>query len=423
MKTTKKQIIIIGGGFAGLTLIKKADRKQYDILLIDEHNYHAFPPLFYQVASSGLEPASICFPFRKEIRKMGQVRFHLGRLLKIDPEKHIVETTAGSFYYDILVLANGCKTNFFGNTALETKTFSLKSTPQAIALRNQILEALENATVCTNPASRSAMLTFVVIGGGPTGVEIAGALGEMKKYILSREYPEISPREVQVILAEGSERLLQTMSPVASAKAQTYLGQLEVTVRLKTLLSEYDGEKITFKDGSELPAYTVIWTAGIVGEKIQGLPDTLFSKSGRILTDVYNRVEGVNDIYAIGDIAQIITPAYPKGHPQLAQVAIQQAKNLARNLKSGQTPRPFRYKDKGSMATIGRNRAVVDLPHTRFQGRLAWFVWMFVHLLSLLGMKNKIFTFLNWVWSYFTYDASLRLLIRTAPQKTRTPAC
>lgn len=411
---TKQQVIIVGGGFAGLNLVKELDKNKYQITLIDRNNYHSFPPLFYQVASSGLEPASVSFPFRKEFRKMKSVRFCMGELQNVNAAEKYIDTTAGRFSYDHLVLSAGCTSNFFGKDYLADYVYTLKSTSESISLRNQVLAALETASTCTDAENRLAWLNFVVVGGGPTGVEVAGALGEMKKYILPREYPDLDPSEVHVILSEGSDRLLRTMSAESSKKALLYLQQLEVEVQLCSVLSEYDGKHILLADGSQLNARTVIWTAGITGEKIPGINREIVSRSGRLLTDQYNQVSGYDHIYALGDLSYMVTPEYPQGHPQLAQVAIQQAKTLAGNLNAGVFTRPFVYKDKGSMATVGRNRAVVDLPYAHFQGKMAWFVWMFVHLLSLLGMKNKLFTFINWVWNYFTYDVSLRLLIRPA---------
>lgn len=410
----KQQVVIVGGGFAGLNLIKHLDKTIYDIILIDKNNYHTFPPLFYQIASSGLEPASICFPFRQEVQKLTNVRYCMAELLSIHDNENFITTTAGEIEYDYLVIATGTTNNFFGNNDLEDHVYTMKSTSEAISLRNQILASLEKAATCVDKDIREASLCFVVIGAGPTGVEVAGALGEMKKFILAKEYPDIDKDEVRVVLVEGSDRLLRTMSSKASEKSLLYLKQLEVEVQLNKTLTHYDGEIVTFNDGSSLNSNTVIWTAGVTGEKIKGFDAEIINRSGRLYTDDFNRVKKYTNIFAIGDISCIMSEKYPQGHPQVAQVAIQQAHNLAHNLNSIKNRRPFIYNDKGSMATIGRNRAVVDLPHMRFQGRIAWLVWMFVHLLSILGMKNKIFTFTNWVWNYFTYNASLRLLIKPA---------
>lgn len=413
MKTkNRQQIVVIGGGFAGMNIVKHLNSKIYDVILIDKNNFHAFPPLFYQIASSGLEPGSICFPFRQEFRKHPHVHFWMGELISINADAHIVKTSTGNIGYDYLIIATGATTNFFGNNQLEKWVYTLKSTSDAIGLRNQVLSRLEYASTCFDETKRKAMLCFVVIGGGPTGVEVAGALGEMKKFILPREYPDIDIDDVRVILAEGSDRLLRTMSKHSSEKAQTYLQQLDVEVLLNKILSSYDGKNAIFSDSEILTSQTVVWTAGIIGEKIKGIPDEVFNRQGRLITNDYNLVNGFNDIFAIGDICCITSKEYPNGHPQVAQVAIQQAHNVAYNLNKLHHHRPFVYNDKGSMATIGRNRAVVDLPYSHFQGRLAWMIWMFVHLLSMLGMKNKLITFINWVWNYFTYNTSLRLYIR-----------
>lgn len=410
--TAKQQIVIIGGGFAGINLIKKIDTHLYDITLIDQNNFHAFPPLFYQIASSGLEPAAICFPFRQELRKLKQVRFHMGNAKSVDTKEQTVTTDSGILHYDYLIIATGTTNNFFNINNLQESVFTLKSTAEAIRVRNEVLNNLELASTCSDPELKKSLLCFAVVGGGPTGVEIAGALGEMKKYILQREYPELKKEDVRVIIIEGTDKLLRTMSPIASEKARTYLQQLEVEIKLNKSLVSYDKEVLQFNDGETLACRTVIWTAGVTGVLIDGLPKEVIGRGNRILTDEYNRIKGYDNIFALGDIALMITEACPSGHPQLAQVAIQQGRLLAKHLNNRKFDTPFIYNDMGSMATIGRNRAVADFTHMHMYGRPAWFMWMFVHLISLLGMKNKIFVLLNWTWNYFTYNASLRLLIR-----------
>lgn len=407
-----KHIVIVGGGFAGFLLSKHVDHKQYRVTLVDRKNFHAFPPLFYQIASSGLEPAAICFPFRKELRKLRHVRFRMGEALSVDTQQHILRTNTGDIEYDYLVLATGTTNNFFNMPELRERVYTLKSTAEAIRLRNEILFSLERAGTCPDPEKRRTLLCFTVVGGGPTGVEIAGALGEMKKYILAREYPEIDPCDMRVVIVEGANCLLQNMSPEASTKAKQYLEQLEVEVITGHTMKSFDGTYVDFDNGAQIKCHTLIWTAGITGEPLQGIPESSIGRGKRIITDEFNRVKGCKNIFAIGDIALLSEKNYPNGHPQVAQVAIQQSELLAKNLNENRFETPFRYKDKGSMATIGRNRAVADLPHIKLYGRPAWFTWMGVHLVSILGMKNKIITLLNWCWYYFTYNATLRLLIR-----------
>lgn len=407
-----KHIVIVGGGFAGFLLSKHVDHKQYRVTLVDRKNFHAFPPLFYQIASSGLEPAAICFPFRKELRKLRHVRFRMGEALSIDTQQQILRTNTGDIEYDYLVLATGTTNNFFNMPELRERVYTLKSTAEAIRLRNEILFSLERAGTCSDPEKRRTLLCFTVVGGGPTGVEIAGALGEMKKYILAREYPEINPCDMRVVIVEGANRLLQNMSPEASVKARQYLEQLEVEVITGHTMKSFDGTYVDFDNGAQIKCHTLIWTAGITGEPLQGIPESSIGRGKRIITDEFNRVKGCKNIFAIGDIALLSEKNYPNGHPQVAQVAIQQSELLAKNLNKNRFETPFRYKDKGNMATIGRNRAVADLPYIKLYGRPAWFTWMGVHLVSILGMKNKIITLLNWCWYYFTYNATLRLLIR-----------
>ena len=412
----KEKVVIIGGGFAGLNLIKKLDKSKFDVLLIDGNNYHSFPPLFYQVASSGLDPSSICFPMRREMRK-GKVRgarYQMGEVSKIDTFSQTVTTQYESVHYDKLIIAAGTTNNFFSSPDLYKRVFTLKSTTEALRCRNEILDRLERASITRDIAKRRRLLSFVVIGGGPTGVEIAGAIGEMKRYVLPREYPELKQEEVQVTLIEGSDRLLRTMSADASREAASYLSDLMVDVRLGLTMKSYEDNIATLSDGSEIYTEMLIWTAGVTGVpiKMEG-SDIERGRGQRYIVDRYNRVKGLDSVYAVGDIAIVEgDPTYPDGHPQLAQVAIQQARNLAANLNSDNFDREFEYRDKGSMATIGRNHAVADLKGMHLYGRVAWFAWMFVHLVTLLGMRNKLTVLINWIWAYFSYSSSLRLLIR-----------
>lgn len=412
---TKKRIVVIGGGFAGLSFIKNIDTRQWEVHLVDRNNYHSFPPLFYQLASGGLDAGSICFALRRELRshKAKGVIYHMGTVHTIDTDRKIVVTRAEQIPYDTLVIAAGTTNNFFGNEDLKLSVHTLKSIPEAIRCRNDIIARLERAAITYDAAKRRQMLTFAIIGGGPTGVEIAGALGEMKRFVLPREYPSINNDEFSVTLIEGSDRLLGAMSPLSSAKVLDDLKNLMVNVRLQTSVKAFDGSTLTFADGSEMKSNMVIWTAGITGEQFDfvGKKPTM-ARGNRFVVDDFSRVVGLEDVYAIGDIAGSETPEYPHGYPQVAQVAIQAARNLARNLSSRSPSRPFVYNDKGTMATVGRNRAVVELPHLRLSGRIAWLVWMGVHLMSLLGMRNKITVFVTWVWAYFTYSSSVRLLLR-----------
>lgn len=415
----KKKLIIIGGGFAGLNLVKKVDKKIWDVVIIDRNNYHSFPPLFYQVASSGLEPASICFPLRRELigRRYQGAEYHMGSVSTIDAGAHTVSTQFETLPYDALVIAAGTTNNFFGIADLEKHVFTLKSTPEAIRCRNEVLDRLERASLCNDAIRRRSLLTFVVVGGGPAGVEIAGALGEMKRFIIKREYPSINPDEVRVILVEGSDALLRAMGPKSSADALKGLGQLCVDVQLNKTMKSYTDRVLTFTDGSEIHTDTVIWTAGVTGVTfdIKGT-DVAPGHGNRWVVDEYHRVVGTNGIYAIGDIALMPTAEYPHGHPQVAQAALQQGANLARNLNHPERhPAPFTYHDKGSMATIGRNRAVVDIGKMHLSGRTAWWAWLLVHLMSILGMRNRAVVLINWMWNYWTFSTGLRLLMR--PQR------
>lgn len=415
MQTAKPRLVIIGGGFGGLNLAKYVDKKKWDVLLIDKNNYHSFAPLFYQVASSSLEPAGITFPLRREMRKgrMRGCRFTMGEVRTIDVQNKTVATDHEVIPYDSLVIAAGATNNFFGIPGLHERVFTIKSADESIRTRNAILSRLERACHCSDPGLRKSLLTFAVIGGGPTGVEIAGALGEMKRWIISREYPDIDPSEVRVILCEGTDRLLRTMTEKSSADALKALGELMVEVHLGKTMKSYDGNLITFADGDTITARTLIWTAGITSNSftLSGT-DITPGPGGRFAVDEYNRVEGLSDVYAIGDICCHTDELYPRGCPQLAQPAIQQGRTLARNLNRGAFTEPFSYKDKGSMATIGRNRAVVDMGKVHFSGWMAWMAWLIVHLVTLLGMRNKLVVLINWIWGYFGFTTSLRLILK-----------
>ena len=418
-----KRIVVVGGGFAGLNFVKHIDLDRYSVTLIDKHNFHCFPPLFYQVASAGLDPASICFPLRRELRKLHSrnVMFNMGEVKEIDMARKRVVTNEESVDYDVLVIAAGTSNNFFNMPQLEKSVYTLKSTSQALRYRNDILDLLEKAALVKDEEVQRRMLDFVVVGGGPTGVEIAGAIGEMKRYVLPREYPTIPQENLSITLIEGSDKLLGAMSETSSRQALRDLDSLMVKVRLGAVMKGYEGGMVTLLSGEELPARMVIWTAGVTGVRfdIIGCATDVVGHGNRFMTDCFCRVKGFDNVYALGDIALMDgDPAYPKGHPQLAQVAIQQGRLVARNLNAAASgngtssaPKAFRYKDKGAMATIGRNRAVVDMKHAHLTGFMAWLAWMFVHLISLLGMRNKITVLINWIWAYFNYSTSLRLLI------------
>jgi NADH dehydrogenase len=414
-ETDQPRIVIVGGGFAGLALARQLAGKPYQVVLIDRNNYHQFQPLFYQVAMAGLEPSSIVFPFRKLFQDYSNVYIRVTEVSSIETENRRLITPLGIVNYDILVIATGAETNFFGNAKLAQLAIPMKSVSEALYLRNAILDDYEKALTCPDEEERQGYLDIVIVGGGPTGVEVAGSLAEMKQYILPKDYPELNVSEIDIHLIQGSGELLTGMSSAASQKALAFLKELGVHVKLNTIVVDYDGEKVSMNDGTTLRARKVIWAAGVTGAPLPGLPQAARGPAGRIRVDHFHKVQELEQVYAIGDIAYMEEEAYTKGHPQLAQAAMQQAANLAANLlrqKAGKSLRPFKYRNLGAMATIGRHRAVVDLPRFQFQGAFAWLVWLLVHLFQILGVKNKVFVFFNWVWNYLTYDQSLRLIIR-----------
>lgn len=406
-----QHIVIIGGGFAGLNLAKELDKNKFRVTILDKNNFHSFPPLFYQIASSGLEPSSISFPFRREMRRLKNTNYHFGEVLEIDSKNSTVRTQFETIKYDQLVIASGTTNNFFTQPELKEKVHTLKSTAEAIRLRNEILDRLERACITTDRERRRQLLSFVVVGGGPSGVEVAGALGEMKRYILNKEYPEIDIDDVRVILIEGTDRFLRTMSERASHDAKVYLGHLMIETRLNCMMKSYENNVLHLSTGEEIYCETLIWTAGITGNKINGISDDSITRGNRYIVDSNCKIKGYDNIHALGDIAYLEDESHPNGYPQVAQVAIQQAKHLAKQLNTG-ADTAFKYVDKGSMATIGRNRAVCDLKFAYLYGRPAWATWMFIHLISILGMRNKVNVLINWVWAYLFYTTSLRLLIR-----------
>jgi len=413
-QTIKQKIIVIGGGFAGVQLIKNLDDKLFDILLIDKINHHQFQPLFYQVAASQLEPASISFPLRNIFKYKKSLQIRLAEVSSINTAENRIETTIGPFSYDLLVIAVGCTTNFFGNEAIKANSFTLKTTNDAIEIRNHILQTFEDI-ISAEENDKEALLNLTIVGAGPTGVELAGAFAEIKKNILPKDYPGINFAQFNINLIEGSKDTLNSMSELAKKTSRKYLQGMGVNIITETFVKNYDGNTLELSNGNTIKSKTVIWAAGVIGNKINGLPTTAMKQGNRIAVNRTNLVEGTQNIYAIGDIALMETPQYPKGHPQLANVAINQAKNLAKNLKrqkSNTLPKEFEYTDLGSMATIGRNKAVVDLPFYNFKGYFAWLVWMFLHLMLILSVRNKLIIFINWVWAYFTKDTSLRLILK-----------
>ncbi len=419
---TQPRIVIVGGGFAGLNLADKMSKLNYQVVLIDKNNFHQFQPLFYQVAMAGLETSSILFPLRKLFQKRKNVFIRVTTVTKVDTDQKRIHTSLGGLDYDHLVIAIGADTNFFGNEQIARKAFPMKTVGEALTLRNKIFSDYERAITTTDNEERQGLIDIVIVGGGPTGVEVAGALAEMKKYILPKDYPELDCKEIDIYLIQGGNCLLKGMSKEASQKSEDFLKKLDVIIKLNSRVEDFDGKVVYIKGGEKIRANKVIWAAGIKGNTIKGLPEDSIVWGGRIQVDRENRVAGLDEVYAIGDIAYMEEPDYPKGHPQVAQVAIQQAKNLANNFKlftKGKPAKPFKYKNLGSMATIGRNRAVVDLPRLKFQGFFAWIIWLFVHLFSLIGMKNRLFVFINWVWNYFTYDQSLRLIIHSKNRDVR----
>lgn len=411
----RKKIVVIGGGFAGINFVKLIDKRKYKVTLVDRNNYHSFPPLFYQIASSGLDPDSICFPFRREFHK-GKAKgaeYRMGDVSRIDMTHRTVVTQFESIAFDYLVIATGTTNNFFGNSQLIERVYTIKSTAQAMRARDEILDRLERASICNDREMRRKLLSFTVVGGGPAGVEIAGALGEMKKYILKRNYPSIPPEDVKITLMEGSGRLLGAMSEKSQTDSARYLQQLMVDVCLGHIMKDFRDNIVTLDNGEKFYSGMLIWTAGVTGTPIPfDSEDISPVHGGRFQVDAFNRVEGLdNTVFAIGDICIMQTDNYPNGHPQLAQVAIQQGRNLAKNLNAGEFEHQFVYHDKGTMATVGRNRAVADVGKTHLSGFIAWLAWMFVHLMSILGMRNKINVLINWIWNYCSYATSLRILL------------
>lgn len=410
------RVVIAGGGFGGLKLAQELDSRHFQVILIDHHNYHQFPPLIYQVASSGLEPSSIAFPFRSALRKKTGFVFRLAEVQGVAPERNLLLTSVGEVKYDYLILACGGTTNFFGNDQIARHSLPMKTLYESMNLRNVLLQNIEKALVSDDEERRNALLTVAIVGGGPSGVEIAGALAEMKRYVLPKDYPYLDSSLFRIHLLDASPRLLQAMSERSSETAARGLREMGVEIHTGTMVSDYDGKTLRLSDGSEMKTRTVIWVSGIVANAVEGIQAEALGRGRRILVDEHNEVKGLTNVFAIGDQCLMTADAnYPNGHPQLAQVAIQQARLLARNLRARQEGKPlspFHYKDLGSMATIGRNRAVAEIRGAKWGGFTAWMLWLVVHLRSILSVRNKVIVLLNWIWNYVTYDRSLRLILK-----------
>lgn len=415
-RTDKKRIVIVGGGLGGLELAFKLVDDDYQVVLVDKNNYHQFPPLIYQVASGGLEPSSISFPFRRLFQGKKDFFFRMAKVESVNTDKKTIKTTVGEIDYDYLVMAFGAKTNFFGNKDIEATTLPMKSVSEAMRLRNTILRNLELALTEEDPARKQALMNIVVVGGGASGVEIAGAVAEMKKNIIARDYPDLDSSQMHIYLVNAVDRLLSAMDPVSSKRAERDLKEFHVHIRQPQFATEYKDGILKTSAGLEIPTQTVIWVSGICANTVEGFPAESIGHAGRFLTDRFCRVKGVKDVYAIGDVSLVEgDEEYPLGHPQLAQVAMQQAKTVAKNFKAmskGKELKPFKYKNLGVMATIGRNHAVAEISGKKFGGFPAWALWLVVHLRSILGVKNKTFILLNWVWNYINYKQSLRLILK-----------
>jgi NADH dehydrogenase len=413
------KVVIVGAGFAGLRLARKLNNKPgFDVLLNDRFNYHQFQPLFYQVATAALDASNISFPLRKAFHNSKNVRIRVEEVKEIVPNQNKIVTQSEDIGYDILVLAMGADTNFFGNKNLETNAFPMKSTVEALQIRHRLVQNFEDALLAKDSLQLQKLMNIVIAGGGPTGVEVAGAIADMKRFVLPKDYPELDFNKMNIYLLEGGPRTLGPMSEKSSEDSCRYLTKMGVTVMTSTLVKDYDGEQVLLGDGKTIPTNTVIWAAGIRGNIPAGIDKSLVVRGNRIKVDRHNKVEGTTNIYALGDLAYMETPKYSKGHPQVASVAIAQADVLAKNLISMERKSnkvyEFEYFDKGSMATVGRNLAVVDIPKPKLHlgGFFAWLIWMSLHLFLILGVKNKVMTFINWIYNYFTYDQNLRLIFK-----------
>ncbi len=416
-KSNLPRVVVIGGGFAGLNLVKKLKKLPIQLVMLNKHNYHAFQPLLYQISTSGIEAESIAYPLRMFIKKNKNFYFRLADVASINPEQKIIKADIGELSYDYLIINTGTKTNFFGNKEIEKYAMPMKTIPQALNLRSLILQNFERSTVEVDEATKKYLLNFVIVGAGPTGVELAGAIAEFKHSVLPLDFPDLDPELMEIHILEGADRVLPPMSANSSKKSTEFLKELGVQIHTNTIVTNYDGKLVKTKDGRVFKTRTLIWSAGVTGNIIEGFPEAVVdARSKRYYVNEYNRIKGYQDVFALGDIAMMKTKDYPFGHPQVAQPAIQQANHFADNFKKileGNTNlKPFVYNDKGSMATVGRNKAVVDLKKLQFGGFFAWFIWMFVHLMSLVGFRNRLIVFVNWVSNYANYNKASRLIIR-----------
>ena len=416
-RNQKKRVVIVGGGLGGLRLAEDLYGSGMQVVLIDKNNFHQFPPLIYQIASAGIDPSSISFPFRQIFRKRKDFYFRMAEARMVDTEKKILQTSIGKIDYDYLVLAAGATTNFFGNKNIEEWAIPMKTVPEAMGLRNALLSNFERALTCATEEERQELLNVVIVGGGATGVEIAGALAEMRRYVIPYDYPDMDSSLMHIYLIEAGDRLLAGLSQESSQKAYEFLKSMGVDIQFGKMVTDYRDHKVVMKDGTEIPTRTFLWVSGIRANSMPGIDESHLGRGFRFKVDEYNRIPGVEDVFAIGDqCLQTSDAAYPNGHPQVAQVAIQQAKNLAKNLKlinqgaDSSELTAFHYKNLGSMATIGRNKAVVEIGKFRSQGFFAWVLWLVVHLRSILGVKNKMMVLLNWLWKYVSYNDSIRMI-------------
>lgn len=416
-RNQKKRVVIVGGGLGGLRLAEDLYGSGMQVVLIDKNNFHQFPPLIYQIASAGIDPSSISFPFRQIFRKRKDFYFRMAEARMVDSEKKILQTSIGKIDYDYLVLAAGATTNFFGNKNIEEWAIPMKTVPEAMGLRNALLSNFERALTCATEEERQELLNVVIVGGGATGVEIAGALSEMKRYVIPYDYPDMDSSLMHIYLIEAGDRLLAGLSQESSQKAYEFLKSMGVDIQFGKMVTDYRDHKVIMKDGTEIPTRTFLWVSGIRANAMPGIDESHLGRGFRFKVDEYNRIPGVEDVFAIGDqCLQTSDASYPNGHPQVAQVAIQQAKNLAKNLKlinqgaDSSELTAFHYKNLGSMATIGRNKAVVEIGKFRSQGFFAWVLWLVVHLRSILGVKNKMMVLLNWLWKYVSYNDSIRMI-------------
>ena len=417
-ETDKPRVVIVGCGFAGLELAKGLKNAEVQVVMLDRNNYHTFIPLLYQVATAGLEPSSIAYPIRKIFKNQKNFLYRMADMQSVHPDRNLVITDIGRVNYDYLVLAHGSKANFFGNKEIRKNCLGLKSINQSLNLRSFILKNFEKSLLTNNTKQQRGYMNFVIVGGGPTGVELSGALGELKKKVLPKDYPELDLSKMQIYLMEGMDRLLPGMSDISSKKAEKYVREFDVNLYLNTMVKGFDGSTVHFQQRGEaeqkLSTATLIWAAGVKGREAEGLKEDVLGKGNRLIVNRHNKVYGYDNIFAIGDVAMMRTEKYPNGHPQLAPVAMQQGQLLAKNLPryiSGQSMEQFEYFHKGAMATVGRNRAVADLPKIRLGGIAAWIVWMVVHLMMLIGFRNRAVVFLDWVWNYFSYDRGIRLIL------------